>query len=188
MSEIEQDVVEKMKVGSVDAFSEMVQVYQSRVRAFIGSFLRNPDVVDDLAQETFIQAFKTIGQYQAGASFCSWLFGIGRNLSLNHCRKEKNRRQREQKWWSETDELDMSLCDAAVPERAEEKVKALTECVSQLPKTSAQLVRGFYYEGLSGDTLAESLHMTANAVRQRLARIREALRNCVTAKMEAGAR
>ncbi len=188
MSEIEQDVVEKMKAGSVGAFSEMVQVYQSRVRAFIGSFLSDPDVVDDLAQETFIQAFKAIGQYKAGASFCSWLFGIGRNLSLNYCRKEKNRRQREQKWWSESDALDMGLCDAAVPERAEEKVKALAECVGQLPGTSAQLVRGFYYESLTCDTLAERLHITANAVRQRLARIREALRNCVTATMEAGAR
>ncbi len=183
MAEIEREVIEQMKAGSMDAFAEMVRVYQSRVCAFLGGALRNTEVIDDLAQETFIQALKTIDRYDTDKSLCSWLFGIGRNLALNHLRKEKHRRERENKWWTGCEEMGLQVCSASAPEQGEDRLSALTDCVSGLPSTSADLVRGFYYEGMTGDSLAARLGMTANAVRQRLSRIREALHDCVTAKM-----
>lgn len=185
MPKLEAKTIDAMKAGSMDAFAEMVRTYQSRVRTFLGGYLHNPDVVDDLAQETFIQAFKAAARYNPDASLCSWLLGIGRNLALNYLRKEKHRRLRDHKWWEGREEIGLNLCQAADPAQSEERIRALAECVEGLPANNARIVRGFYYEGVKGDNLAEKLGISTNALRQRLARIREALHHCVTVKLEA---
>jgi len=141
--------------------------------------------VDDLAQETFIQAFKAIGHYHRESSLGAWLLGIGRNLALNHLRKEKHRRLRDQQWWAAREELALAICEAAEPGPSGEMIRALLECVNGLPGKSAVLVRGVYYERLPGDTLAARYGLTVNALRQRLMRIRETLHGCVLAKLRA---
>lgn len=185
MQELSPEVLEQIKAGSLEAFAELVRLYQSRVRAFLGGFLHSPEIVDDLAQETFVQAFKAMGRYRGESSLCTWLLGIGRNLALNHLRAEQHRRQRDQQWWAERVAFGLAHDEAATPERSGRMIEALIECVNGLPGKSAELVRGFYFERRKGETLAASLGLTVNALRQRLARIREGLHACVMSKIEA---
>src|SRR6185295_16932720 len=88
-------LVADIRAGSGDAFSQLVRLYQAKVRCYLGRFVRGADAVEDLAQETFISAYRSVGSYRQQASLALWLLGIARNLALKHLREEHRRRSRE---------------------------------------------------------------------------------------------
>jgi len=70
-----------------NAFGELVRRYQSPVRAFLTRMTRGDShLADDLAQETFIRAWKHLASFRGGARFSSWLFGIAVNEFRSACR------------------------------------------------------------------------------------------------------
>src|SRR5262245_59255629 len=75
--------------GSEEAFGELVLLHQARLRAYLGQFVRDRDAADDLAQEAFITAFRSLGDYEGRAPFATWLIGIARYQALMHFRKSK---------------------------------------------------------------------------------------------------
>src|SRR5438105_12403974 len=88
-------LIAEVRTGSKDAFSQFVRAHQSKVRCYLGRFLRDADVVDDLAQETFIAAYRSLSTYRQQSSVGLWLLGIARNLALKHLRDEQRRRAQE---------------------------------------------------------------------------------------------
>ena len=79
--------------GNKDAFKLLILHYQRMVFSFLGKFLFHAQVVEDLAQETFLKAYKNIADFNAekGASFSTWLITIARNLAINEKAKKKRR-------------------------------------------------------------------------------------------------
>ena len=73
-----------------NAFGELVRRYQSPVRGFLAR-LANGDahLADDLAQETFVKAWRKIGTFRSDAKFSTWLFGIACNEWRMHARRRK---------------------------------------------------------------------------------------------------
>lgn len=69
------------------AFDQLVQRHQSRVRGWLRYLSGNSALADDLAQETFLRAWKKLSSYKAQGSFEAWLLTIARNEFLQHCRK-----------------------------------------------------------------------------------------------------
>jgi RNA polymerase sigma-70 factor (ECF subfamily) len=76
------------------AFKNLIERYQSDLR---GLFFRltngNKDLVDDLAQETFIRVYKYLSNYKAKAQFKTWIFRIGYNVFFEHIKKHKKDNQ-----------------------------------------------------------------------------------------------
>lgn len=71
--------------GSHKAFEKLVNKYQSKVRQlFMGLTLRDYDLSNDLAQETFIKAYLHLAQFKATAKFSTWLFRIAYNIFLDY--------------------------------------------------------------------------------------------------------
>ena len=64
-------------------------MHQSSVRAFLMRLCRNGPLADDLAQETFLSAFRKLATYRQSGGFVSWLFGIAYRCFLQHRRSEK---------------------------------------------------------------------------------------------------
>ena len=86
------------------AFSQLVKKYQSSVRLFLRRMLKNNcEVADDLAQETFILAYKKLQSFERKSSFATWLYAISKNLFLQYVRKTKN-----QFSWEEKDSAGIS--------------------------------------------------------------------------------
>src|SRR6185295_8434915 len=88
-------LLEQAREGSADAFCDLVQLYQARVRTYIGRFIRDPNIVDDLAQNTFLSSFRKLESYRGDASLGTWLLAIARNEALMYLRDERVRRERE---------------------------------------------------------------------------------------------
>src|SRR5262245_45961964 len=78
--------IERSRGGSAEAFGHLVLLHQGRIRAYVGQYFRNPDLVDDLAQEVFLTAYRDFGTYKEDLPLAPWLLGIARNRVLNALR------------------------------------------------------------------------------------------------------
>lgn len=166
-------------------FTQLVAEQHQQLRSFIRSLGVDADWVDDLAQEAFLVAWRERDCFDRQRDIGKWLRGIARNLVRNELRKQA-RRQR-----LLHEGLTQLLVEAAdsedapgAPSWAACRMPALRDCVEQLPPKSRQLVAGRYGDGWKAPDLADHLGMTAAAVRQALARIRQQLKSCVDLRAE----
>lgn len=176
------ELVERARKGSTSAFSDIVRLYQSRVRGFIGRFVRDASAVEDLAQDTFVRAYRALASYRGESSLAVWLLGIARNLALMHLRDESRRRAKEsgvlqraiERW------LQPALEKDGDHDRA---LAALEACVERLPGHSAELVESYYFKGRSAAEMARASGKKESALGMTLLRIREILRRCVRERL-----
>jgi RNA polymerase sigma-70 factor (ECF subfamily) len=86
------EVLQRIRAGAVDDYAELVQRHQSRVFAILYRYERDAQRLEDLSQETFLKAWRALGQYDARAPFEHWLSRIAVRTALDHLRREKKRR------------------------------------------------------------------------------------------------
>lgn len=174
--------IEAARGGSREAFSRIVLAYQSRVRAYLWGYVRDKDVVEDLAQETFLHAYRGLPGYRGDSTVGVWLIGISRNLAAMYLREKTARRARE----NEVAESTLTRWLAAALEREstdsghrEREITMLENCIGRLPGHSAQLIRGFYFKGEPAADLGRRMGKREGTVWVTLLRIRQALRRCI---------
>jgi RNA polymerase sigma-70 factor len=179
-------LADEARKGSREAFSQILRLYQGRVRIFIRRFVLDRDTADDLSQETFLAAFRDLKTLPADAPFELWLLGIARNRALKHLRDVSRRRAHE------SPSLEAALagwCARSVesgesgPSHSEKDAAALQACLGKLPEHSAGLVNAYYYERLNAAQIARRLGKTDVAVRVTLLRIRESLGKCMRLRL-----
>jgi len=83
------------KMGNREAFSELVRRYRERIYHTIFRFTRNAGDADDLAQETFLMAFRSLQSFSRKSSFYTWIYRIAVNVTLNFLKKRKREQGRE---------------------------------------------------------------------------------------------
>ena len=74
-------LVERVKRGDVRAFEMLVVKYQRRIERLIGRMVRDVDLVQDIAQETFIRAYRALPQFRGDSAFYTWLYRIAVNTA-----------------------------------------------------------------------------------------------------------
>src|SRR5678815_3267861 len=74
-------LVERVKLGDVKAFAMLVVKYQRRIERLIGRMVRDVDLIADIAQETFIRAYRALPQFRAESAFYTWLYRIAVNTA-----------------------------------------------------------------------------------------------------------
>lgn len=177
------DLVDQARRGSATAFAQIVRLYQSRVRAFVGRYVRDAGAADDLAQDTFVRAYRALANYRGESSLAVWLLGIARNLALMHLRDESRRRAKE------SDVLQLALARWLSPSLEKEDdahdraLSALEKCVDGLPGHSAELVDAHYFQGRPVAEMARRSGKKESALGMTLLRIREILRRCVRERL-----
>jgi RNA polymerase sigma-70 factor (ECF subfamily) len=85
----DKELVQKCQSGEMSAFQELVSRYHQKVYMVILGLLRNREDALDVAQETFLRAYRNIGGFQGGSSFYTWLYRIGVNLAIDAQRRQK---------------------------------------------------------------------------------------------------
>lgn len=159
-------------------FTQLVVEQHQQLRSFVRSLGVDPDWVDDIAQETFLVAWRERDSFEQQRDYGKWLRGIARNLIRNELRKqERHKRLLHQG-------LMKLLLSAAEAEPAPEswvasRISTLRDCVEKLAPKSRKLVAGRYGDGWKAPDLADHFGMTPAAVRKALARIRQQLKECI---------
>ena len=74
-------LVERAKRGEVSAFEMLVVKYQRRIERLVGRMVRDTDLVQDIAQETFIRAYRALPQFRGESAFYTWLYRIAVNTA-----------------------------------------------------------------------------------------------------------
>ena len=168
------ELVTQAMAGSREAFGRIVEREQAKVRAYIACRMPCPDDAEDLAQETFVIAYRRLDTFQQTGEIWPWLRGIARNLVLNARRKLSHREQ-----------LFEGILDE-VPESVQEQTPsdslifvALSSCVAKLSDKMREFVRLRYSVGQSLSEIAAKLGLTAGSVRVTHVRLLKSLRKCV---------
>jgi RNA polymerase sigma-70 factor (ECF subfamily) len=178
------DLVERMRNGDEDAFAEFVAEHQRAVRSFIAIWAPSRDEADDIAQEVFISALKSIHTFDVTRDLKTWLLGIARNLTRNAWRRMPRtakagaaeiQEMLDRHALSVFQSRDRSCLNAA----GESRVDALKKCLETLPSTSKDMFMKYFVEDQASAELAETMRTTESTVRATLSRIRRGLRGCI---------
>jgi RNA polymerase sigma-70 factor (ECF subfamily) len=79
--EVDFQLVQRTVAGDQKAFELLVLKYQRRIERLIGRMVRDVDLIEDIAQETFIRAYRALHQFRGEAQFYTWLYRIAVNTA-----------------------------------------------------------------------------------------------------------
>src|SRR5438046_924256 len=82
--ELDQQLVEQAQRGDKHAFELLVSKYQRKLARLLSRFIRDPTEVEDVAQETFIKAYRALPSFRGDSAFYTWLYRIGINTAKNY--------------------------------------------------------------------------------------------------------
>ena len=180
-------LVQRTLAGDQRAFEMLVIKYQRRVERLIGRMVRDTDLVPDIAQETFIRAYKALGQFRGEAQFYTWLYRIAVNTAKKQLLELKRdplvtmsalKSQDDDETSGSEYELNGQVADAETPEAllaSKEIAQAVNEAMEALPKELGQAIALREIEGLSYEEIAQALDCPIGTVRSRIFRAREAI-------------
>jgi RNA polymerase sigma factor (sigma-70 family) len=178
------ELVSTSLAGNRDAFGQIVARYQSLVCSLAFSATGSLSQSEDLAQETFVTAWRQLASLREPEKLRSWLCGIARNLINNFLRNQG----REPSHRAESLE---EICETHSPEPlphdhtiSNEEQAILWRSLERIPEIYREPLVLFYREHQSIEAVAEKLELTEDAVKQRLSRGRKLLHEEVLAFVE----
>ena len=170
----EDELILKAQKGDLHSFDVLVRRYQRKIYYLAYRMVKGHDAADDIAQETFINAYSAIRSFKIGYSFYTWLYRICMNLSINYLKRQKFVIP-ESQFEEETSPLERKAAGAdpsnhLALKELEDKIERALD--SLLPKFKAVLVLRVY-EDLSYEEIAKTLKISMGTVMSRLFRARE---------------
>ena len=184
----DEDLVQSVLAGNSDAFDELVVRYQDRVFNTLARMCGSTQEAEDLAQETFLKAFRALASFRQGSKFYTWLFRIAVNTGFSRRRQEVRRKSREgarlDGGSGKSGDDDLSL-EAVIPDRKDTDPAALMEQeqirirvragLEEIDEDYRSILVLRDVEGMDYETIAETLDITIAAVKSRLHRARQEL-------------
>ncbi|PXW97041.1 RNA polymerase RpoE-like sigma-24 subunit [Sphaerotilus hippei] len=178
-------LIERAKRGEVQAFEMLVVKYQRRIERLIGRIIRDTDLVQDVAQETFIRAYRALPKFRGESAFYTWLYRIAVNTAkkaLADMRRDpvitESALASSRDDDDETYRPENGLTDGETPESvlaSREIATTVNAAIEALPVDLRQAILLREVEGLSYEEIAEVMACPIGTVRSRIFRAREAI-------------
>jgi len=183
--DIDGPLVERVKLGDVKAFEMLVVKYQRRIQRLIARMVRDVDLVPDIAQETFIRAYRALPNFRGDSAFYTWLYRIAVNtakkalmdLKRDPLVTESARASRDDDD-DNTSRLENELASGETPDSvlaAKQIASAVNFAIEALSDDLRQAITLREIEGLSYEEIAELMNCPIGTVRSRIFRAREAI-------------
>ncbi|MHB9051148.1 ECF RNA polymerase sigma-E factor [mine drainage metagenome] len=178
----DQLLVLRVQSGDQKAFELLVAKYQRRIFRLISRFVRDAALAEDVAQETFLRAYRAIGQFRGDSQFYTWLYRIAVNTakkSLSDSARDPV--IRESSTISEDGETFVSgeqLTDMETPEAvlaSREIARTVNAAMEALPEDLRTAIALREIEGMSYEDIAQAMNCPVGTVRSRIFRAREAI-------------
>lgn len=167
------DTLQKIRTGDRQAFAVVVRQYQRPLFKFLGNMGLSYGQAEDLTQETFLRAWRGIGQYNPGLGmFSTWLYTIARNLALNEIVRGSKRLE------TPVEELPDHPCDRPQPSEALDllqRQKILYTALVQLPVADRCVIALAYLQDMDMNEIARIESCSVGAIKTRLHRARSRL-------------
>jgi RNA polymerase sigma-70 factor (ECF subfamily) len=179
-NELDSALVERVQNGDKRAFDLLVRKYQHKVIGLISRYVSGYAECEDIAQETFVRAWRAIGSFRGDSAFYTWIYKIAVNTAKNHLVAMGRR--------PPTGDIDAEdavfipgaerMQDNATPERElmrQEIEQTVFRTVQSLPEELRTAITLREVEGLSYEDIAEAMACPIGTVRSRIFRAREAI-------------
>lgn len=169
-------LIEQSARGNTNAFRLLVIRYQRMVFSLLGKFLFPAQVLEDLAQETFLRAFRNIAEFDAekGAIFSTWLATIARNLAINETAKKMRRRE----YLAGFKDMNQGVSEVTPQDLLEKRglKSRIHDALSKLPEKFRAAVVLSYFEELTLEEIARIEGCPVGTVKSRVFRGKQILR------------
>jgi RNA polymerase sigma-70 factor (ECF subfamily) len=169
-------LVERCRAGDEEACEALVRQYQERVFALISRMTGDPDRVEDIAQEVFLKAFRSLKSFRGGSRFYTWLYRITVNTVLNTMRSQGRRQETSLDALGGLEvQADADMEPAEVTARLE-LARRVREAIDQLEEPYRVIIYLRELEDLSYEEIAEVVELPVGTVKSRLFRARQHLK------------
>ncbi len=176
-------LVERTVAGDLKAFELLVHKYERRIQRLIGRMVRDTELVDDIAQETFIRAYRALAQFRGDAQFYTWLYRIAVNTAkraLLDLKRDPTLTESSLKGadGEETSPGESEPVTLETPEAvlaSKEIASAVNAALDALPAELSEAIALREIEGHSYEEIAELMACPIGTVRSRIFRAREAI-------------
>ena len=178
-------LVERVKQGDVRAFEMLVVKYQRRIERLIARMVRDTDLVEDIAQETFIRAYRALPNFRGESAFYTWLYRIGVNTAKKALLGLKRDPLVTEAALASLDDEDGAssrveneLTDGETPESvlaSRQIAETVNQAIESLSDDLKQAITLREIEGLSYEEISELMNCPIGTVRSRIFRAREAI-------------
>jgi len=179
--EVDQRLVERVQRGDKQAFGLLVAKYQRKLIRLLSRLIRDAAEVEDVAQETFIKAYRALPSFRGDSAFYTWLYRIGINTAKNYLVSQGRRAPTSTGFDSEEAESfeeGDQLRDINTPERmllSKQIGETVESAMESLPDELRTAIVLRELEGLSYEEIAGIMECPIGTVRSRIFRAREAI-------------
>jgi len=178
--QIDQELVVRVQRGDKRAFDILVRKYQHKIVQLIVRYIKDQNEAQDVAQESFIKAYRALPKFRGDSAFYTWLYRIAINTAKNHL-VARSRRSAD----TEIDAQDAEQYEHAVrlkeqdtPEHillSEEIAQTIKTAIDELPEELRVAISLREFEGMSYEEIAQTMDCPVGTVRSRIFRAREAI-------------
>lgn len=172
------DVVRDVLAGDRDAFVHLVKAYQRRLFGLALMMVREPDVAEEVAQDTFVRAFVHLRAYDASRAFYPWLAAIAVRLAQNRMRQRGRTVRRQGVSLDDVDEP-AAAASALSTLITDEQSRRMWRAVASLPTGERTAALLYYRDGLPVRDIAMALSVSPGTIKTLLFRARRHLRERV---------
>ena len=180
--ELDQALVRRAQRGDSTAFDALVRKYQHRIIGLIGRYVADWSECQDVAQDTFVRAYRALPNFRGDAQFYTWLHRIAVNTAKNHLVAQNRRPPTDDIEVGDAEQFDTAtrLRDNDTPERElmrHQVEQTVMRVVEGLPEELREAITMREAEGLSYEEIAQRMACPIGTVRSRIFRAREAIDN-----------
>jgi RNA polymerase sigma-70 factor (ECF subfamily) len=174
----DEDLLLRFRRGQRDAFGQLVRRYERELYGYLRRYLGDSNLADDVFQNTFLQLYTKIGQYEPGRPVRPWLYTIATHQAIDALRRNGRHQalsldqQREELHEGDTHNL-MALLESRSPNpldhaEEDERRQQVRASVDRLPEFLRQVVILAYYQGLKYREIADIIGIPVGTVKSRL--------------------
>ena len=177
-------LVRRAKKGDYRAFDLLVLKYQSRIVSIAFKFVKEIQLAEDISQEAFIKAYRSIDSFREESAFYTWLYRITANTAKNYLVSKGRRKESSISEMSISENEDFfELPTNDSPEQilmAQSLKDTIYDALSGLPEDTRTALSLREFEGLNYEEIAEIMNCPVGTVRSRIFRGREALDDLIS--------
>jgi len=182
---LDDELVLRVQQGDKKAYDLLVLKYQHKIIQLVNRYVKDPSEAQDVAQETFIKAYRALGSFRGESAFFTWLYRIAINTAKNYLvsRSRRNVDSQIDVFDAEQVEQAPQLRGMETPENLllnEEIAQVIQQAIEQLPEEMRIAITLREFEGLSYEEIAQAMDCPVGTVRSRIFRAREAIDSKLT--------
>lgn len=178
-------LIQRAKLGEVNAFAELVHAYKDKIYAFLYRMTGDREDANDLAQEVFIRVYSNLHHFDNNMRFSPWIYRIAQNLAIDFLRKQRKIIYLDEQLGEDNDMSWQLESQAPLPDKVAEfkdLQSAIEAALNEVPLMYRTVLLLRFVHDMSYEDIAKVTELPVTTVKTRLHRARENLRQVLVKK------